>query len=255
MNLTQLCINLSETSVEIAEVSRSSELVIRKESLIFSDEREIQIKEELNDFLSKMDFKKEYNEYSLSWNSKNSSLVPMNVFQESNAEDIYRLSFGTKTPASQIDYNRIIMESLVNVFDIPLWAKSFFVIKYPRIVIQHDVTHQIHGIFNGPTFKLKTVLSLKKDYFTLTSVHHGKLIFFNSFEYTNNEDILYYLINMLKKKELLDEKGSLLISGEKEQSESVANFFSDHKLKIQELKKIDVNTDNDLSFKNQLLCV
>lgn len=253
--MTQICINLSKTSVEIAEVSRSSELVIRKESMHFSDEREIQIKDELKAFLENNNFKKEYDEYSLSWNSKNSSLVPMNVFQESSAEDIYRLSFGDKTSSSTIDYNRIVMENVVNVFDIPLWAKSFFVIQFPRIVIQHDVTHQIHGIFNGPTFKLLMHLSLKQDYFTLTAVHHSKLIFFNSFDYTNNEDILYYVINMIQKKELIGEKGSIVLSGIENKVNSVEEFLTENKNRIQEFKKIEILTDIDAPFKNQLLCV
>ena len=128
----------------------------------------------------------------MSCSEKQTTLVPVNVFNESDKESIFVLSFGRQVQNDEIDYNRLPMQGVVNVFSIPLWVKSFFVMRFPRIVIQHEGTHLIRGVFSGQTFKLKTKLVIHEAHFLLLIVQENNLQFYSSFEWSTLEDIVYY---------------------------------------------------------------
>lgn len=135
----------------------------------------------------------EMDEFSLSWFTPNSTLIPSNVFSVSQPKTLYDTCFVSPDGNNEIDFNRISELSLVNVYDIPFWVKSFFVIRFPRIVIQHETSHLLRGIFSKSTFKPAVHVSLQEDSFQLVVVKHNQLLFYNTFSYTNEADIIYYI--------------------------------------------------------------
>lgn len=171
----------------------------------FKGSSEIDYKEQLTAYIlqQKIDFSTQ-DEVLVSWSSKETSLVPAGIFAESNAEAIYKLCFHVDIPQQQVDYNRIPELQLVNVFDIPLWVKSFFVLKFPRVIIQHEGTHLLRSIFKGSTFKTSCSILLHKEYFSLTIVKANNLQFYSTFEYQTADDVIYYLSYTLQQKEMAD---------------------------------------------------
>jgi hypothetical protein len=140
-------------SVELSEVAvrftTSINDVVNHHAFLFKDKKDHSYKEQLEDFIAECGLKnQDFDEQTISWSTIRSTLVPANIFGESNPVKIYRLCFGDETPKDHIDYNRIPEQGIVNLFEIPLWVKSFFVIKYPRSIIQHEGSHVIRGLFS-----------------------------------------------------------------------------------------------------------
>jgi hypothetical protein len=254
MAKTQLTFVLSENALSVAELD--GDQVTALGTVTFQGRKDFQYKEQIQEFLAQLDIhQKTYDEYSLSWFNPLSTLVPMNIFGASNAEQIYKACFTQETASNDIDYNRISELSVVNVFDIPLWVKSFFVIRYPRIVMQHEGSHLLRGIFSGSTFKLGVHIVLHAQHFQLVIVKHNGLLFYNTFESNAVEDVLYYTAFSLQQQELSNQAGNLFIY---ETSDSPAGMHTALRQQIKSLKELQLLTDTEtkyLHFKYQQTCV
>ena len=254
MSKTHLEFILSETSFSATWMNENSVTSIG--TVTFLSKKEFQIKEQIQQFLEANDLiNTEYDEYSLSWSSKLSTLVPMNIFSVSSASAIFQACFTKEIISNDIDYNRLAELSIVNIYEIPLWVKSFFVIKYPRIIIQHEGSHFLRGIFSNSTFKLGIHIVLHENYFMLVLVKHNELLFYNQFDYSNEDDVLYYLTFTLKQKQLLGDEGQLFLHiTDETKSDFETNFLSKVK-QLTDLKKLTVIDSKNLSVKYQNTCV
>ncbi|MDD2984053.1 MAG: DUF3822 family protein [Crocinitomicaceae bacterium] len=254
MSKTHLEFVLSESSFSATLINE--ETITHLGSILFLVKKEFQIKEQIQQFLESKDLiNSEYDDYSLAWSSKLSTLVPMNIFGVSSATEIFQACFTNEIITNDIDYNRLAELSLVNVYEIPLWVKSYFVIRFPRIIIQHEGSHFLRGIFSNSTFKLGAHLVLHDQYFMLVLVKHNELLFYNQFDYSNEEDVLYYLTFSLKQKQFLGEEGQLFIHESAEINPAFSeNFLSKINL-LTDLKKMTVMDSKHLSVKYQNTCV
>lgn len=191
MSKNQLAIDINTSSVRFVRLSGG--FVLQERSFAFTDKQDYRYKQQLEEFWDQTGWKEfDFDDVSLSWSERQTTLVPVNVFNESEKDAVFFLSYGKQVQSQEIDYNRIPMQGVVNVYSIPLWVKSFFVIRFPRIVIQHEGTHLIRGIFSGQTFKLKSKLVLHEDHFLIVIVKENNLRFYSSFEWNTIEDIVYY---------------------------------------------------------------
>ena len=194
-------------------------------------------------------------ELTLAWVDRNSTLVPNFVLNDSDSKAVYKLCFGETNTDFDVDYNRISELSVVNIYQIPSWIKSFFVIKFPRVIIQHAGTHIVRQSIDKDAFYLKINIVGFNDFFQMAIVKHNQLLFYSQFDYKTSEDVIYHLSFVLQQKELLNEKGSLhLINGIDSE-----NFKSDSILemaeKIKDLSQLKIIKAKEFMAKSQLLCV
>ena len=225
-------------------------------TISFQGKKEFQIKEQIQQFLESKDLiNSEYDDYSLSWSSKLSTLVPMNIFGVSSASEIFQTCFTKEIISNDIDYNRLAELSIVNVYEVPLWVKSYFVIRFPRIIIQHEGSHFLRGIFSNSTFKLGAHVVLHDNYFMLVMVKHNELLFYNQFDYSNEDDVLYYLTFSLKQKQLLGEEGQLFLHKSADTNPDFKNNFLSKVKLLTDLQKMKVMDSEHLSVKYQNTCV
>jgi len=195
-----LAIEINTGAVRFVKLDGS--FIVSKNEFTFVDKQDYRYNQQLTEYLEYLQFKEiDFDECSLSWSCKQSTLVPSNVYNESDANSIFNLCFGESISNNEIDYNRIADPSIVNVHWFPFWLKSFFVVKFPRIVMQHEGTHLLRGIFKESTFKSKAVIVLHQDFFTLILVKENNLHYYSSFEYSTIEDVVYYTHFTLQQKE------------------------------------------------------
>lgn len=209
MSNTQLTIHISRTSVHVAEVLRSNREMIRSEYAPLHESTPQDYKEKLKAFIDQHGFDKDYEEVTAAWSSANYALIPLRVFNESNPKSIHALLFGDKVKEQTVDFNRLMELNMVNVFEIPDWVKSFFVMRYPRITIKHEHGMFLRALFQNSTFDRAIHVSLCDDYMNISIVHHNELIFSNSFHYQTADDVLYYTLFSLEQKGLQKEKVKL----------------------------------------------
>lgn len=252
MSKTHLAIDINTSAVRFVKLT--GDFIVQEKAFIFGDKQDYRYKQQLEEFWKETDWKEtDFDDISLSWSEKQTTLVPVNVFNESDKDTIFSLSFGKQAQNGEIDYNRIPVQGLINVFSIPLWLKSFFVIRFPRIVIQHEGTHLIRGVFSGQTFKLKTKLIVHESHFLMLIVKENELKFYSSFEWSSIEDIIYYYsfaIQQLGFSEQLNEVEIHTGSG------SQADWNELKKaLETIHSSKLSVQISNHLVEKYQQLCV
>lgn len=203
MSKRQLAIEIHAGAVRFIKLDGS--FVVSRHDFKFTDRQDYRYNPQLTDFFDQAAIKEiDFDEFSISWADKHSTLVPSNVFNDSSALDIMSLSYGNRFETNEVDYNRIIDPNVVNVHYLPFWLKSFFVVKFPRVVIQHEGTHLLRGLFKGTTFKPKVLLVIHEDFFKCILVKENNLCFYSSFEFTTIDDIVYYLSFTLQQKEWME---------------------------------------------------
>jgi hypothetical protein len=254
MAKSHLVFVLSDHSLNVVEMIDQS--VNEIGSIVFEGKKDFQYKEQIQAFLTEKGLvNKEYDDYSLSWFSPLSTLVPMNVFGSSSAKSIFQACFTKEMISNDVDYNRISELSLVNVFEIPLWAKSFFVIRYPRIVMQHEGSVFLRGIFSNSTFKTSVHIVLHQQQCLILMIKQGNLLFYNTFESLHEEDVLYYLSFSLQQQELLKEDLQLFmydsVDTPSNRKENILNQIKH----LKDLHKVSVIETKNLPFKYQQTCV
>ncbi len=252
MTEKQLAIDIHNGAVRFVKLNGS--FVIDRYDYTFTDRQDYRYKQQLEEFLADSKLREiDFDNYSISWSGNQTTIVPANVFNESSKDAIFQLCFGKNGETSEIDYNRISEHGVVNVFSMPQWIKSFFVLRFPRIVVQHEGTHLLRGIFSGSTFKLKTILSLHDDFFTLVIVQQNQLQFYSTFEYSALDDIVYYLSFTLQQKEWHESSNEVVIApgagcavDEQELTNAINKVLGIH---------ASVSVDQDLIANYQRLCV
>lgn len=251
MNGKHLAFKVCENFVSVAKVDRNDKFVI--ESLVFEGKKDFQYKEQLSKFIEKH-IESEYDEYSLSWFNPKSVLVPSPIFGATNAKDVFLASFEKKDSQSDIDFNRISELSIVNVYELASWVKSFFVMKFPRVVIQHEGSNLLRGIFKSSSFNLSIHISLHGSNCILSIIKHNEVLLYTTFEIQGDEDILYFLVVAIQQHKLSNETGTIYIHKGNEfipHGENIQQLA----LRISDLKNFTWIVSNQLTFKYQLACV
>ena len=248
-------------TIEICEfgarfVALRDELIVNQHTIAFpSPKVEVQ-KSVLSEVFDSTSFlKDDFDETTLSWSHRNSTLVPNTIFSESSPAEIFKLCFGETASHDDIDYNRISELSVVNVFEIPVWVKSFFVIKFPRIVLQHEGTHIIRKSLDSNAFRLKASIAVYNDHCFLAITKHNELHFYSYFDVQTAEDLVYHTLFVLQQKEVLNEQGTIeLIEGIGAESTLITKV-TEQFARVHDLKKMSVVVNSDYISKSQLLCV
>lgn len=250
---SQLAIQVAIDGVK-CEVLKDGSVSAYKTELSFDSSKDDLIKAQLSkEFESNSIFQQEFDEITLSWSSEKTTLVPNAVFGESNPQAIFKLCYGENE--ADVDYNRISELSVVNIYEIPEWIKRFFVIKFPRINIQHEGSIILRKALNENAFKLKCTVVIYKNHFQLIISKHNELIFYSNFDYQSSEDIIYHIMFVLQQKELLSENGAFeIINGLGINDDVISSVISGFN-KISDLKSFTINTPDNFISKAHLLCV
>jgi len=248
-----LSIELSEHSIRTVYLENNLPNVV---DYVFTDRQEHRIKEQLKEFFDDKGLRTtDFDEHLISWSAQKSTLIPSNVFSESSPDELYRLCFGKPHDNGSIDYNRIPEHGIVNLFHMPSWVKSFFVLNFPRSIIQHEGTHLLRGILSQHAFRLKASLLVYPDYFLLTLVKENKLLFYSQFDQHSSEDIIYHTLFVLQQKELMDEQLRIEICNGAGMDRNICDEVILHLKKIASLQATEITYSAELIQKSILLCV
>lgn len=253
MKATHLAIQLSEHAIHFVSLEND---VVLHESFVSLEQSSKSQKEVLNNhFLVTNFLNNDFNEITLSWSFKQTTLVPNSIFSGSSPNEIFELCFGKDSIKHDIDYNRISNLNLINIYEIPIWIKYYFVIKFPRIIIQHEGSHVIRKNLTENNINLNSTVILHQGYFQLTILKNNNLEFYSSFDYQNHEDIIYHLMFVLQQKEMTNENGILKLIVGPGVNRLILDKLKLDITRIRDLQKLKVNYPEYYIAKSQLLCV
>ena len=254
MDNIQLVIHISRTSVQIAEVFCSNQEIIRQFEFELLENSFEGYKKKLQTIFDQLDLKDEYAEYTMAWATPKQTLVPLSVFNESSSEAIFKLMFGKDIEPESIDFNRLMELSMVSVYEIPDWVKSFFIRRFPHIIFKHEHAMTLRALFQKKTFKRDIVIGFCDNYMNVCIISKNELMFSNSFEYQTKEDVVYHLLFVLEREELTNEDGEINFLFIDEKTKTIAEEVKNQLLLLKPFKLIQVNSI-DSKLKLQTLCV
>jgi hypothetical protein len=249
---TLLAFELSSYSFTIAEI-RNQEVFILNHT-VFSSNTEREMKQDIQLAMSSIPVTVNYDDQTLSWVSKQCSVVPTSIFKASNSSAIYNACFSKEAIMNDLDYNVISEGNCVTVFEIPLWLKSFFVIRYPRIVIQHATSNLLRSAFEKMN-RTEIHLSVFNGFFTLVILKNNALVITNTYDYTNEDDLLYYVSFCIQQNELSFDKGTIHIHLSEEADKELVNLFYTKWKMISNFKSFQLQNIPYSLTKQQLTCV
>ena len=248
-------------AIEIADhavrfVSINDEVVMDSSELSFNSETKEEKIEKLDLHLKKEDFlNQEFDEVTLSWSTKRSTIIPKNIFNESSPDSIFELCYGKDAVSNEIDFNRITELNIVTIFEIFDWVKQYFTTKFPRIIMQHEGTHLIRKILKDSRTELYVAAVVYSNYFQLIIMNQNRLEFYSSFDYQSHEDIVYYLLFTLQQKELISQKGTISVIPGVGEDKSIPDELIRNIERIKDLNELKYAKVDHLVAKSQLLCV
>lgn len=236
---------ISEDDVRIGE--HNGEQFVWLEYVKFENKTEFYHKERLQQILDNYRFDSpEYSEHLLAWYTPQSTLIPMNLMDDLNPKQLLTYTFSEIDVASNIDYNRIAEISIVNIFTIPLWVKSFFVMRFPRIVTLHLGSGLIRGILNAGQYKDEIHVVLQSSHALIIYTGQNQLKHYNSYEFSTAEDLLYYLVNLLTQHEAQEKRGKIYCYGDDFDFQTLEEKF--RQLKISQFYSVSHSSQQLLNY-------
>ena len=243
-----LCLHLQPNTLSVAILNKDSKKIKFHKDFELTEFSREAIEPILK---SEEFFSYDYNALCAASGGLRSTLIPVDLFNHTKAQDVFKLNY--PAPFENLDYNRIPEIGIVNIYELPLWMKSLFVIKFPRVKVVHPVTVILKGVFNQPTFspKMHVVLEGGSFYFLITA--KSKLQYFNRFDYTNIADMVYHILFVLEQKEMDQKTMDLCLYGVNSKWSNMAELQGFFKNTI----KLSSDSEGAEHFvlSKQLLCV
>lgn len=147
-----------------------------------------------DDFLSRK-FKK----VNLILPSSRSTLVPAPLFDPEKKEEFFTLNL-LREDNDVILYNRMPEPDAYIIYSVSRPFSELATKLFPGVNPLHHTVPLLQQVsqFSRNEFGLYIHVHLEKEYFNLLILEHGALKFFNTFNYKNITDILYYVFNTYK---------------------------------------------------------
>jgi len=202
-----LCIDLTSHQLQYAFLNKKTKNITAINRIDLSEYN----REGVEPFLTNEVLKYEFDTLSVSAGSARNTLIPFDLFNHSKVEDIFALNF--PRPFDGVDYNRIPELGMVNIYEFPVWIKSTFVPKFPRIKLIHRSSVFLRGIFDQSTFEGKIHLLIEDSQFYLAVTIKSKLQYFNRFDMLAFSDLAYHLNFVIDQKQLEVEEYELNLYG------------------------------------------
>lgn len=211
-------------------------------------------KQSLTDLLAKCGNTERFETFSCSYSDKKCVLVPMALFAEAGAEDFLRLAVHATIPKGETDYNRLPEWGIVNAFHLPLWIKSVLVLKIPRIVIQHELSHVLHHLNTGSLVPLRTHVILQENHFCCVMRRNGNIVQASYHQYQSAEDVLYHLL-YTHQQEHIDTKGEIFLHASTQKAFETAEKTAALAASVEEFREQKISTHQNEHLLFQKLCV
>ena len=190
----------------------------------------------------------EYNKVFVLWESNQSILIPDEFFSEAFAFESFQLCHSLKQD-DILHWNDLNHFNAKNVFVMSEPFKELLMKQFPSVGFFHHSTPfykkaiQEEISDNHPS----VFVNIQKDYFHLIIPDRNKKHFVNSFEYKDDTDLVYYILNVYKQQQLNNERSKLVVDG----------FAQEESKSIQLLKKylaiVEIRLlPNHLRIKNEI---
>jgi hypothetical protein len=154
------------------------------------------------------------------------TLVPLQLF-EAQKEKLFFEFNHDQTDASDILYNQLPSIKAVNIFEYPKDFPAKLREIYPKLKVFHRSTAFIEAFVQHSTrwTHAKCAVIINKEEIDIGIAQTQKLEFFNSFDYKEKTDIIYYILNTLERFKLSPTFTEVYFSANLENHDEIYEFL------------------------------
>lgn len=159
----------------------------------------------LNKFYKSVDF---------IFQSPKSTLVPTSLFDRKKVKSYFELN-QFLDDYEEIHYNKLSGLDTINIFSIPSSITTLMVNQFPELRFYHQASTFIDNSLQKAD-KVGTLVSVmvNKDFFDIAVCESGKLLLYNNFQYQNESDFVYYILNVYQQVKIKPTEIALYLSGD-----------------------------------------
>jgi len=219
INTTQLYhlsiqVSLNGFSLSILDTVRNKYVALKNYPL---DKQKGIPEDQLKDIFKKDEFlSRKYKSSSYFFITDKSTLVPLPLFNKEKIKE-YLLFNQPLEEHDKIFYNQIKNAGTYTVYSIPVNICEILDKQFPGIKSYHQSVPFIEQILlkNQPGgFDHSTFIHVTPGIFDIAVSQSKKLILYNQFRFRNENDFIYFVLNIFEQLKLNTEKTLLLLSGE-----------------------------------------
>lgn len=152
-----------------------------------------------------------YYEVLVSFDFHSSILVPLNDAQQNDSELLLQTMFGINGQSSFISES-VTGWQLTNIYAVPETLKDWISTKFPVARYWHQYTLGVRNSILSVTGGMLLV-DFRKDEFIVIATGSNQILLTQTFEYSNPEDVLFYLLKICNQFKLSTEEVQIHLSG------------------------------------------
>ncbi len=147
--------------------------------------------------------------------NRKTTLVPSAFFQKDQLKSLMDFNIGIDD-LDEIHYNHIEHIDAYNVFTIPNRLANEIVELFSRVNFFHQATPLLVDIPKMITAHKQTrvFVHIYRNMYDIAVVQNGKFMLYNNFKFSNENDLVYYILHVYKQLKLDPLVHELIVSGE-----------------------------------------
>jgi len=223
-------VSLNGFSFSIIDIDKNKLLALQKSPATISSDNFLGSR--FTEWSSQQElFKNNFAETRLLFNTEKITLVPAEIYIKENQDDIFRLIFGKQSGNS---LKEIFIEDIPGhvIFTLPIELEEAFKNTFSNYFLLHPVAVLNSKIQSSDgTDKKILALYFEKNYFFLLFYVDKKLQMINSFIFTHINDVIFYILSVLKQQETSKVEVKLFLAGDinsdDELHKNLEKYFAD----------------------------
>jgi hypothetical protein len=147
--------------------------------------------------------------------TQQNTLVPASYFSADHLIDYMDFNAGGSSDGELFSNNLRALDTY-NVFSLSRALVSLITLHFKKVEFSSQATPFLWNVSNKSGFPNNTAMhvGLNADFFDVAVTGNGKLLLYNTFQYVNETDLLYYVLYVCKQLSLKTNDLPLILSGE-----------------------------------------
>lgn len=184
------------------------------------------------------------------WFSSEFTVIPSALFLPNHLENYYSLNFGEVNQNQKLSYDSLNDVRMCIVYSIPKWLSDFKQGYFFNSEIKHHASLLVKNTLKSPYENLISIV-FEGSSFLMCIKKDNKLLICNSFDYQDEEDLLYFIVTHHNQLKLADNSVLSLMSYKTEfNKERVLELLSHFK----ELSGYVTNFHAKIEYNSTLTC-
>jgi hypothetical protein len=181
-----------------------------------------------------------YKSVSFIYLTQKSTLIPQSYFDKSDLKTYFRFNQSINE-LDEINYNYLSEINAYNVFAIPNYIANEAIKWFGTMKLFHQATPFIKSIFEKDSDRVGdcVYVNINNRFIDIAVASKEQLYLYNTFQYQNETDLLYFVLYIYKQLNLDTQKNKLLISGEQSDNTKYYNALKRYIKSIKYLEPFD----------------